>query len=129
MKTNADLLTLVQFLNSYIGESKTKGQKKLSKIGEKIQPILDEFNEKKEELRLDNASVDSNGNLILNEKGEYYFSKESVKKLNSQLKELLLSEINFVPIPVINPEGLEIYPFLSGWVNGVEFKKSEEIEL
>ena len=129
MKTNADLLTLVQFLNAHIGESKTKGQKKLSKIGEKIQPILDEFNEKKEELRLDNASVDSNGNLILNEKGEYYFSKESVKKLNSQLKELLLSEINFVPIPVINPEGLEIYPFLSGWVNGVEFKKSEEIEL
>jgi len=129
MKKYSDLLRLIQILNAVGQQANTKAQKKLAKIGEKIQPILDEFNEKKEELRLDNASVDSNGNLILNEKGEYYFSKESVKKLNSQLKELLLSEINFVPIPVINPEGLEIYPFLSGWVNGVEFKKSEEIEL
>lgn len=129
MKTNADLMTLVQLLNANVGEGKTKGQKKLIKIGERIQKQLDEFNEKKEELRLDNASVDKDGNLLLNEKGEYSFSKEGVKKLNQQLKELLLSEINFEPIVVINPEGLDAYSFLNGWVKGVEFKKVEEIEL
>lgn len=129
MKTNADLLTLVQFLNASVGEGKTKGQKKLIKIGERIQKHLDEFNEKKEELRLDNASVDKDGNLLLNEKGEYNFNKEGVKKLNSQLKDLLLSEISFEPIHVINPEGLDSYPFLNGWVKGVEFKQVEEIEL
>jgi len=129
MKTNAQLLTLVQFLNASVGEGKTKGQKKLVKIGERIQPLLDEFNEKKEELRLDNASVDKDGNLLLNEKGEYNFNKEGVKKLNQQLKDLLLSEIDFTPIQVINPEGLSDYPFLSGWVSGIEFKKVEEIEL
>jgi hypothetical protein len=131
MKTNADLLTLVQFLNESVGEGKTKGQKKLIKIGERIKSLLDEFNEKKEELRLDNASVDKDGNLLLNEKGEYSFNKEGIKKLNSQLKDLLLSEINVEPIQVINPEGLESYPFLNGWVKGVEFKKVdlEEIEL
>lgn len=129
MKTNADLLTLVQLLNANVGEAKTKGQKKLIKVGERIQPLLDEFNEKKEELRLDNASVDKDGNLLLNEKGEYHFSKEGVRKLNQQLKELLLSEINFTPIQVINPDGLDNYPFLQGWVNGVEFKKIEEVEL
>jgi hypothetical protein len=129
MKTNADLMTLVQLLNANVGEGKTKGQKKLIKIGERIQKHLDEFNEKKEELRLDNASVDKDGNLLLNEKGEYSFSKEGVKKLNQQLKELLLSEINFEPIVVINPEGLDTYSFLNGWVKGVEFKKVEEIEL
>lgn len=129
MKTNAELMTLVQFLNANVGEAKTKGQKKLIKIGERIQKQLDEFNEKKEELRLDNASVDKDGNLLLNEKGEYSFSKEGVKKLNQQLKELLLSEINFEPIVVINPEGLDAYSFLNGWVKGVEFKKVEEIEL
>lgn len=129
MKTNAQLLTLVQFLNASVGEGKTKGQKKLVKIGERIQPLLDEFNEKKEELRLDNASVDKDGNLLLNEKGEYNFNKEGVKKLNQQLKDLLLSEIDFHPIQVINPEGLSDYPFLEGWVSGIEFKKVEEIEL
>jgi len=129
MKTNAQLLTLVQFLNASVGEGKTKGQKKLVKIGERIQPLLDEFNEKKEELRLDNASVDKDGNLLLNEKGEYNFNKEGVKKLNQQLKDLLLSEIDFTPIQVINPEGLSDYPFLAGWVSGIEFKKVEEIEL
>lgn len=129
MKTNAQLLTLVQFLNASVGEGKTKGQKKLVKIGERIQPLLDEFNEKKEELRLDNASVDKDGNLLLNEKGEYNFNKEGVKKLNQQLKDLLLSEIDFTPIQVINPEGLSDYPFLEGWVSGIEFKKVEEIEL
>jgi hypothetical protein len=125
MKSNAELLTLVQFLNANVGEGKTKGQKKLIKIGERIQKQLDEFNEKKEELRLDNASVDKDGNLLLNEKNEYHFNKEGIKKLNSQLKDLLLSEINFEPIPVINPEGLEQYGFLNGWVSGVEFSTTE----
>lgn len=129
MKTNAELLTLVQLLNANVGEGKTKGQKKLIKVGERIQHLLDEFNEKKEELRLDNASVDKDGNLLLNEKNEYHFSKEGVKKLNQQLKELLLTEINFTPIPVINPEGLDNYAFLQGWVSGVDFKQIEEVEL
>jgi hypothetical protein len=129
MKTNAELMTLVQFLNASVGEGKTKGQKKLIKIGERIQKNLDEFNEKKEDLRLDNASVDGDGNLLLNEKNEYQFNKDGVKKLNQQLKELLLTEIDFTPIHVINPEGLEIYTFLNGWVKGVEFKQIEEVEL
>lgn len=129
MKTNAELMTLVQLLNANVGEGKTKGQKKLIKIGERIQPLLDEFNNKKEDLRLDNASVDKDGNLLLNEKGEYQFNKEGVKKLNQQIKDLLLSEIEFTPIQVINPEGLDIYTFLNGWVKGVEFKQIEEVEL
>lgn len=129
MKTNAELMTLVQLLNANVGEGKTKGQKKLIKIGERIQPLLDDFNNKKEDLRLDNASVDKDGNLLLNEKGEYQFNKEGVKKLNQQIKDLLLSEIEFTPIQVINPEGLDIYTFLNGWVKGVEFKQIEEVEL
>jgi len=78
---------------------------------------------------LDAASVDKDGNLITNEKGEYSFNKEGVKKLNQQIKDLLLTSLDFTPIPVINPEGLELYSFLDGWVSGVEFKKVEEIEL
>jgi len=129
MKTNADLLSLIQLLNANVGESKTKGQKKLVKIGERLKPFIDEFNEKREEIRLDAASVDKDGNLITNEKGDYSFNKEGVKKLNQQIKDLLLTTLNFTPIPVINPDGLDIYSFLEGWISGVEFKKAEEIEL
>jgi hypothetical protein len=129
MKTNADLLNLIQLLNANVGEAKTKGQKKLVKIGERLKPFIDDFNDKREEIRLDAASVDKDGNLITNEKGEYSFNKEGVKKLNKQIKDLLLETLDFTPIPVINPEGLEAYWFLDGWILGVEFKKQEEIEL
>jgi hypothetical protein len=131
MKKYSDLLTLVQILNAFTQEDKTKGQKKLRKIGELIQPYLDEFNDKKEDMRLDCASVDKDGNIITNEKGDYSFNKEGVKKLNSAIKELLLTELAFNPIQVSFPEGLENYSFLDGWVKGVKFNivQQEDIQL
>ena len=101
-------------------------EKKFNQIMGKI----DDFNDKREEIRLDAASVDKDGNLILNEKGGYQFTKEGAKKLAQQSKELNLSSFDFEPIKVLNPEGLEIYDFLSGWVDGVEFKLNiDDVEL
>lgn len=131
MKKYSDLLRLVQILNAIGQNTNTKAQKKLAKIGELIQVHLDDFNEKKEDIRLDAASVDKDGNLITNEKGDYSFNKEGVKKLNQAMKVLLDSELAFTPIQVSFPEGLEDYTFLEGWVKGVKFNKveQEEIEL
>ena len=127
-KSYADLFTLVYNLNTNAKDGKTKGQKKLVLIAKKVQIYLDQYNEKAEELRLDAASVDKDGNLILNEKGSYSFSKDGLKKLNQQSKDLNLSEFDFDPIVVNNPEGLEIYPFLGGWITGVKFKDIETID-
>jgi hypothetical protein len=127
-KSYAELFTLVHFLNANAKDGKTKGQKKLILIAKKVQVKLDEYNEKAEELRLDAASVDKDGNLILNEKGGYSFSKDGLKKLNQQSKDLNLSSFDFDPIVVNNPEGLDIYPFLDGWVTGVKFKDIETID-
>ncbi len=131
MKKYSDLLRLVQILNAVGQQANTKAQKKLAKIGELIQVHLDDFNDKKDEIRLDACSVDKDGNIIQNEKGDYSFNKEGVKKLNQAMKELLDSEIIFTPIQVSFPEGLEDYTFLEGWVKGVKFNKveQEEIEL
>lgn len=132
MKKYSDLLNLVQILNAFSQqEESTKGLMKLRKIGELIKPHLDKFNELKDEARLDAASVDANGNVITNEKGDYSFNKEGVKKLNQEIKNLLDTEIGFTPIQVSYPEGLENYLFLEGWVKGVNFNKveQEEIEL
>lgn len=132
MKKYSDLLNLVQILNAFSQqEESTKGLMKLRKIGELIKPHLDKFNELKDEARLDAASVDASGNVITNEKGDYSFNKEGVKKLNQEIKNLLDTEIGFTPIQVSYPEGLENFLFLEGWVKGVNFNKveQEEIEL
>jgi hypothetical protein len=127
-KTYAELFVLVASLNANVKDGKTKGQKKLVKIAEKVKPYLDAYNEKAEDLRLDNASVDKDGNLILNEKGNYSFSKDGLKKLNASSKELNLSNFDYTVIQVNNPEGLDIYPFLDGWIEGVKFIKIDKID-
>lgn len=132
MKKYSDLLNLVQILNAFSQqEETTKSLMKLRKFADLIKPHLDKFNELKDEVRLDAASVDANGNVITNEKGDYSFNKEGVKKLNQEIKNLLDTEIGFTPIQVSYPEGLENFLFLEGWVKGVNFNKveQEEIEL
>jgi len=124
--TNKDLIITANLLAANMGDQTTKTQKKLRKIYDKIKPLIDSYQEQLEELRLDNASVDDKGNLILDEKGAYKFSKDAIKKLNQQIKELSEKEIEFKPIEVLNPEGLEIHVYLQGWLTGVEFKQDEE---
>lgn len=128
-KTYKDLYMVVAYTAANIMNESTKGQKKLALIRKKFQPYLDEYNEKRDELRLDHASVDDKGNLIMDEKGEYKFSKEGLKKLSQAVKELSDKEFDYTPILIINPEELELYTFLDGWVTGVKFEKEEEIKL
>ena len=127
--TYRDLLILIENIKLNIGNQETKGQKKLFKIYEKLKPSIDEFQAKIEDARLDHAAVDDKGNLILNEKGEYNFNKEGLKKLKAELKKIEDSEFEFKKIEVANPEGLDMYWFLDGWTNGVVYQMPiKEIE-
>lgn len=126
---NKDLLKLVSSLNVVIGSQETKVQKKLFKVQEKISKYLDDYNKQVEELRLDNASVDEKGNLILNEKGDYKFSKEGIKKLTKDIETLNDKEFDFQIINVVNPQGLENFTFLKDWTTGIEFNTQEDEEL
>ena len=123
------LNTLVASINAVIGSQETKTAKKLVKIYEKVKTHHEDYQAKVEELRLDNASTKENDILILNEKGEYSFTKEAIKKLTEQVKELSNKEFDFTPIPVVNPQGLEHFTFLEDWVTGITFVKEEEEEL
>ena len=123
------LQTLVASINAVIGSQETKTQKKLFKIYEKVKTHHEDYQAKVEELRLDNASTKENDILILNEKGEYSFTKEAIKKLTEQVKELSNKEFDFTPIPVVNPQGLEHFTFLESWTTGITFVKEEEEEL
>jgi hypothetical protein len=125
----SQLNQLVANLNAVIGSQETKTAKKLLKIYEKVKTHHEDYQAKVEELRLDNAQVDDKDCLVLNEKGEYRFTKEAIKKLTEQVKELSNKEFDFTPIPVVNPQGLEHFTFLEDWVTGITFIKEEEEEL
>lgn len=126
MKTYRELYTLVQIINAIIEKQETKTQKKLAKIGEKLKPHLDEYQNKIEDIRLDNAAVTDKGVLILNKEGGYEFTKEGYKKCTKEINDFYNSEFEFKPIEVINPSGLDELLFLKDWVNGVDFKESNE---
>ena len=125
----SQLNQLVANLNAVIGSQETKTAKKLFKIYEKVKTHHEDYQAKVEELRLDNAQVDDKDCLVLSEKGEYRFTKEAIKKLTEQVKELSNKEFDFTPIPVVNPQGLEHFSFLEDLVTGITFVKEEEEEL
>lgn len=125
----SQLNQLVANLNAVIGSQESKTQKKLFRLYEKVKTHHEDYQAKVEELRLDNASTKENDILILNEKGEYSFTKEAIKKLTTQVKELGEKEFEFKPIEVINTQGLENFSFLEDWTTGITFVKEEEEEL
>ena len=123
------LNTLVASINAVIGSQETKVQKKLFRLYEKVKSHHESYQAQVEELRLDNASTDDKDILLLDEKGGYKFTKESIKKLTAQVKELGEKEFEFTPIYVVNPQGLEDFNFLEDWTTGITFVKEEEEEL
>ena len=120
---------LVANLNAVIGSQENRTQKKLFRIYEKVKSHYEAYQAEVEGLRLDNAQVDSNDCLILDEKNGYKFTKENIKKLTAQVKELGEKEFEFKPIEVLNPNGLENFTFLEEWTSGIEFIKEIEEEL
>jgi ABC-type phosphate transport system auxiliary subunit len=124
-KTYGELVALVSTINNILSSSEVseniKGIKKLQKIGDRIKQNLTEYNQKLEDLRLDNAHTDSEGCLLLDEKGGYKFSKDGLKELNKKIKELLAESFEFDSIS-FSIEGIENYLFLEGWVDGAHWE-------
>jgi hypothetical protein len=126
-KTNAELLELVRNINMTAAEKGTKREVKLKKIAEKIKPIFESYNEKREEIRLDNAYADNSGVLELNEKGEYKFTKDGIKKMSKDMKNLLDETLEFYQF-TFTTEGVDDLKYLAGWVEGIEPEKEESDE-
>jgi len=123
------LLQLVNNLNAVIGSQETKTAKKLFQIYNKVKPYHEAYNAEVETLRLDAASTDDKDCLLLDERGNYKYSKEGIKKLTKDIEALNDKEFNFVIINVVNPEGLQDFTFLADWTTGIEFNTQEEEEL
>ena len=132
-KTYNELLMLVNAINILSSNKdevmeNNKGIKKLQKIGTKLKEHLDAYNEKVEDIRLDNAHTDEKGCLILDDKGGYKYSKDGLKKMNKDIKTLLEQEFDVYQFTFSN-DGIENYAFLEGWVEGLVFPKDDVEEL
>jgi hypothetical protein len=130
--TYKNLLELVNNLNNEVVNQQVKGQhtkvsQKLGKIAKKLEKYVIEYNEQVEEIRIDNASTDDKGVILKEEKNGYKFSKDGLKKVMKQVKELTEKEFKYEPINVVNPAGLEEFTFLKDWLTGVEFITEEEL--
>lgn len=130
--TYKNLLELVNNLNNEVVNQQVKGQdtkvsQKLGKVAKKLEKYVNEYNEQVEEIRIDNASTDDKGVILKEEKGGYKFSKDGLKKVMKQVKELTEKEFKYEPINVVNPAGLEEFTFLKDWLTGVEFITEEEL--
>ena len=123
------LLQLVNNINAVIGSSETKTQKKLVKIFEKVKKHHEDYQAEVEILRLDAAMTDEKDCLLLDDKGNYRYSKEGIKKLTKDIEALNDKEFDFQIINVVNQEGLQDFTFLEDWTTGIEFNKQEEEEL
>jgi hypothetical protein len=123
------LLQLVANLNAVIGSQETKTAKKLVKIYDKVKPHHESYQAEVEILRLDAAQTDDKDCLLLDDKGNYKYSKEGIKKLTKDIEALNDKDFEFQIVNVVNPEGLENFTFLQDWVTGIEFNKQEEEEL
>jgi len=126
-KTNAELLELVRNLNMTPAEKGSKKEAKLKKIAEKIKKLFEEYNEQREDIRLDHAFTAPNGVLELNEKGEYKFTKDGIKAMAKDMKTLLDKEFDFYQF-TFSTEGIDDLHFLAGWVEGIEAEKPSEDE-
>jgi hypothetical protein len=125
LKNYAELLALVQALNATNAERGTKREEKLKKIAKKVKPLFDDYNDEKETIRLDNAYTDAYGVLVLNEKGEYKYTKEGAKKMKEDMKKLLNKEFDFYRF-TFSSEGIEDLLFLDGWVESMTSKSDEK---
>lgn len=126
-KTNAELLDLVRSLNTTPVEKGSKAEAKLKKIAEKIKPLFEDYNEKREDIRLDHAHTEANGVLELNEKGEYKFTKDGIKAMSKDMKKLLDETFEFYQF-TFSSEGIEEFKFLAGWVESIEAELPSETD-
>jgi len=127
--TYQKLIDAIELIAKNIGDAETLAQKKLYKLHGKLKPYYEEWVEKRDDIRLDYASVDDKGNILINDKGDYQFTKDKLKELNLKLRELMKKEFEFKKINVVNPKGLEDYLFLDGVVEGVKFNTDIDEEI
>lgn len=105
-----ELFEKVELLNALIpaGEENEKNQSKLKyaiqKMSRKIKPVVDEYNEKINDINVDCASVDKNDNILKETVAvgsgtieKFKYTKENEKKRSEKVSDLMKTKVEFEP--------------------------------
>jgi hypothetical protein len=79
------------FLQQHPEESKLKYA--LEKVGRLNKNLQDDYSDAVEDCRIDFCETDEKGIILRDEKGQYKFTKENLKKFNAAVKALQNKEI------------------------------------
>lgn len=92
--TNNDFINAIANAERFVNEnSKSKFTYALEKFVQKNKQLRSKYQESIEDLRIEHASVDDKGNLVINERGDYSFTKEQYKELTKKVREFNQKEI------------------------------------
>jgi hypothetical protein len=95
-----------------------------TKLGVKLSAVQKQLNEKINDINIELCSTDKDGIILVDDKGQYKFSKEGLKNKNKKVKQLFETE-EFELEPYICTDNTRVEE-LSYWVkqtlNGVLFK-------
>jgi hypothetical protein len=85
----ADIFQFIQNANNWLSNHKdeTRIHYALRKLIKQCNKLIVVYQEKIEELNIDNCSVDEKGIILRDERNEYKFTKEGLKKRNEQRRE------------------------------------------
>lgn len=76
---------------------KSKFTYALEKFLQKNKHIRTKYNESVEDLRIEHASVDDKGNLLIDKNGSYSYTKDAYRVLTKNVRELNLKTITCEP--------------------------------
>jgi len=109
--TNKQVSTFRQNARNYLiaNPEQSKLQYALSKMLKKTESIQEKYQEEEQEIRIDLATIDKDGVLVIDEKtNSYRYKKEDAKKLDQKLRELANKEVEIEPYIASHlPENLE----------------------
>lgn len=69
----------------------------VEKMKRRLAPIIDDYRDGFEDMRIDFCSEDEKGNVLRDERNNLVFNKEGLRNLNKRNRELLASEAKFDP--------------------------------
>ena len=130
MKITVEKLIIAQNVANQFKNSMTKfgyACLKSSKlIKDTLEDVLEEISDKKNEL----ASVDKDGNIVLNEKSEYVYTSENFNKLKKFISNQYKKEVDYNPFFASDyseiKNQLEVLDVLNGVIIDIDLEKQFE---
>lgn len=95
-RTNSDLQLFIQNAENFIRNNENHiFNEKLLKQGRKLKDISEKYQEETNDAKIEFCEVNEKGIIVYDEKGNFMFTKENMKKLNEKIKAINKKMVSF----------------------------------